>query len=202
MGIHKGIDAMKDGMKKAKDGATKGLKLAKDGAKIGGELAGKGLDMANKMAPKELKDAGKKVAAGFSKQANQLDLDVPGAVKIHKIPKLGPTFKIIFGWGQIMSSFNVTFKVQWPDSFDLLMDGMYAPFNLDVTKYFGPIGCAIQTDYSASFYLMMAAFMGLISILFCAALFAFVMKEFCPPAIFKPKYDMKTVRANVFRFLN
>ena len=212
-GIQKGIDGMKAGINKAKDGAAKGmelakdgapkgLELAKDGAKIGGELAGKGLDMANKMAPKELKDAGNKVAAGFSKQANQLDLDVPDAVKIHKIPKLGPTFKIIFGWGQIMSSFNVTFKIQWPDSFDRLMDGMYAPFNLDITQFFGPVGCLENTNYLNTFRYMMGTFALLISLLIGAAFFAFLMKKFCPNKIFQPKYDMKTVRANMFRLLN
>ena len=158
--------------------------------------------MANKMAPKELKDAGKKVAAGFSKQANQLDLDVPDAVKIHKIPKLGPTFKIIFGWGQIMSSFNVTFKIQWPDSFDRLMDGMYAPFNLDITQFFGPVGCLENTNYLNTFRYMMGTFALLILVLIGAAFFAFLMKKFCPNKIFQPKYDMKTVRANMFRLLN
>jgi hypothetical protein len=101
-----------------------------------------------------------------------------------------------------MSSFNVTFKIAWPSSFASLMDGMYAPFNLDIMQYFGPIGCAVQTNYLNSFVLMMGLFALLIMLLLLAALAAWAMKQFCPPNIFKPKYDMKTVRANVMRLIN
>ena len=46
------------------------------------------------------------------------------------------------------------------------------------------------------------AFALLILLLIGAAFFAFLMKKFCPNKIFQPKYDMKTVRANMFRLLN
>ena len=89
-----------------------------------------------------------KLGGSLTKQSGiQLD-KVPDVAKHVRIPNMGPTFKIFFGWGQILASFNLTFSVPWPASFNELMKGMYAPFNLDITQYFGDIGCSVQTDYA------------------------------------------------------
>jgi hypothetical protein len=88
-------------------------------------------------------------------KVNVPKVDVPKvtipAVNLEGLKNIGPTVKIIFGWGQILSSFNITFSVKWPVEFNALMTAMYAPFNVDLFSFFKDFGCFVPTSYTVAF---------------------------------------------------
>merc|ERR1711871_1453338 len=93
------------------------------------------------------------------------------------LKNIAPTIKIIFGWGQILSSFNLTFKIQWPQAFDDLMSAMYMPFNVDIFAAFKDFGCSVPSDYITSFYMHMAMLPILLTVIFSAWVTAKIYKK-------------------------
>ena len=194
-------NALKEGANAAGNALKEGAGALKDGA----EAAGNALKDVGADAAEAAKNLGGTVAGAFTK-GNSGDGEgepaiegIPDVVKHVRPPKLGPTFKIFFGWGQILCSFNLTFEIPWPASFDGIMNGMYAPFNLDIMKYFGPLGCAIQTDYVNNFNLHMATPMYLLALLIAAYITAQVWRKVAPR---KPQYDSNTLKAKFMRLIN
>jgi hypothetical protein len=169
-----------------------GLEVAKGGVNVsGGDVVGDVGVEAPAMAAK--------LGGSLTKQSGiQLD-KVPDIAKHVRIPNMGPTFKIFFGWGQILASFNLTFSVPWPASFNELMKGMYAPFNLDITKYFGEIGCSVQTDYVGAFTIYMLTPLFLFFVLFCAVSAAIMYRKVAKN---KPLYDNSTLTSKSMRLVN
>merc|ERR1712072_1671775 len=115
---------------------------------------------------------------------------------------IAPTIKIIFGWGQILSSFNLTFKIQWPQAFDDLMSAMYMPFNVDVFAAFKDFGCSVPSDYITAFYMHMTMLPMLITVILAAWLTAKIYKRLMCCKLCKPHYDNKTLYARVLKLTN
>merc|ERR1712072_84520 len=123
-------------------------------------------------------------------------------IDLSGLKNLAPTIKIIFGWGQILSSFNLTFKIQWPQAFDDLMSAMYMPFNVDVFAAFKDFGCSVPSDYITAFYMHMAMLPMLLTVIFVAWLTAKVYKKLMCCKLCKPHYDDKTLYARVLKLTN
>ena len=115
---------------------------------------------------------------------------------------MGPTIKIIFGWGQILSSFNLTFNINWPVEFDSLMTIMYAPFNIDLFSLFKDFGCVVGSDYISQFYMHMAMLPILLSVIAAAWLTAKIYKAIMCCKLCKPLYDNKILYARVLKTAN
>merc|ERR1712072_670564 len=123
-------------------------------------------------------------------------------IDLSGLKNLAPTIKIIFGWGQILSSFNLTFKIQWPQAFDDLMSAMYMPFNVDVFAAFKDFGCSVPSDYITAFYMHMAMLPMLLTVIFVAWLTAKIYKKLMCCKLCKPHYDDKTLYARVLKLTN
>jgi heme/copper-type cytochrome/quinol oxidase subunit 2 len=115
---------------------------------------------------------------------------------------MGPTMKIIFGWGQILSSFNLTFSIPWPENFDAILSGMYAPFNIDVFAIFGSFGCFVKTSYPAAFRMHMLMPLILLSVVMTAWAVAKVYRALACDKCCKPHYDDKILKARVLKNVN
>ena len=115
-------------------------------------------------------------------------------------PNIGSTVKIIFSWGQILSSFNLTFRIPWPTTFDQLMSVLYAPFNVDVFALFGSFKCQVNTNYSAQFYAHMMVPIVILGVICGAYVTARLIKilPFCGTHMF----DKNTLRARVMKLIN
>ena len=118
-------------------------------------------------------------------------------IDLSGLKNLAPTIKIIFGWGQILSSFNLTFKIQWPQAFDDLMSAMYMPFNVDIFAAFKDFGCSVSSDYVTAFYMHMAMLPMLFTVILAAWLTAKIYKLLMCCKLCKPHYDNKTLYARL-----
>jgi len=128
-------------------------------------------------------------------------VSVPG-IDFEGLKNIAPTVKIIFGWGQILSSFNLTFKIDWPNEFDSLMNAMYAPFNIDLFSLFKDFGCRVNSSYPAAFRMHMLMIPMLLSLIFAAWLTAQIYKKVMCCKLCKPHYDNKTLYARVLKLAN
>jgi hypothetical protein len=139
-------------------------------------------------------------------KVNVPKVDVPKvtipAVNLEGLKNIGPTVKIIFGWGQILSSFNITFSVKWPVEFNALMTAMYAPFNVDLFSFFKDFGCFVPTSYTVAFYMHMAMVPILLGIILAAWCTAQAYKKIMCCKLCKPHYDNKTLYARVLKLSN
>ena len=115
-------------------------------------------------------------------------------------PRPCTTMKIIFSWGQILSSFNLTFDIPWPKTFDTVMTALYAPFNIDIFFFFENFKCQVNTNYSAAFYAHMSVPMIILGVIMLATVTAGVIKllDCCGNFLF----DRKTLKARVFKLIN
>ena len=118
------------------------------------------------------------------------------------LKQLTPIIKILFGWGQILSSFNLTFNIKWPVEFDSLMTFMYAPFNVDLFSLFKDFGCYVDSSYVASFYMHMLMLPLLIVVILSAWATAHAYKAFMCCKLCKPHYDNKTLYARALKMVN
>eukprot|EP00945_MAST-04E_sp_MAST-4E-sp1_P001301 g1301.t1 len=119
---------------------------------------------------------------------------------IPHVPAIGSTMKIIFSWGQILSSFNLTFDIPWPKTFDTVMTALYAPFNIDIFFFFENFKCQVNTNYSAAFYAHMSVPMIILGVIMLATVTAGIIKllDCCGKFLF----DRKTLKARVFKLIN
>ena len=115
-------------------------------------------------------------------------------------PKMGSTVKIIFSWGQILSSFNLTFTIPWPEGFNTMMTALYAPFNIDIFFLFGNFKCQVNTNYSAQFEAHMMVPIIILSVIAAAYITARVVKVVLCCGTFM--YDNKTLKARVMKLIN
>ena len=123
-------------------------------------------------------------------------------LNLEGLKNIAPTIKIIFGWGQILSSFNLTFKIKWPVSFDVIMTAMYAPFNVDLFSFFKDFGCFVDSSYTSAFAMHMAMLPMLISVIAAAYLTARLYKKLMCCKLCRAHYDNKTLWARVLKLIN
>jgi hypothetical protein len=77
--------------------------------------------------------------------------------KAHFLKSTRSKFRILVGYLQITSAFNLTFDVKWPDAFQNVID-TFKVFNVDVSSLFIPISpCAFTTSFINQFYAHMLA---------------------------------------------
>lgn len=118
------------------------------------------------------------------------------------IPHMGSTIKLIFSWGQILSSFNVTFTVPWPRNFNLLMVALYAPFNLDVFYFFGNFKCQVNTNYKAAFDAHMRVPIILLIVVIISYFAALLLKKLLCCSCCQTMYDARTLRSRTLKLIN
>ena len=126
-----------------------------------------------------------------------------GSAYTAKDANLGSTMKILFSWGQILSSFKITFTIPWPRTFDQLMSAIYAPFNIDLFAFFGDFKCVVDTSYYSQFYYHMRVPIGMIFVMALAYITAILYKLISEKLFHKIiMYDSKTLNARGLKVLN
>ena len=118
------------------------------------------------------------------------------------LPHVGSTIKLIFSWGQILSSFNVTFTVPWPKNFNMLMTALYAPFNLDVFYFFGNFKCQVNTNYRAAFDAHMRVPIILLIVVIISYIAAWTMKKLLCCSCCQSMYDSRTLKSRTWKLIN
>eukprot|EP00942_MAST-04A_sp_MAST-4A-sp1_P003515 g3515.t1 len=77
-------------------------------------------------------------------------------------------FRVLIGYLQINSALNLTFDVEWPESFQVLINSFKA-INVDFSSIFTPISpCAFQTSFLNQFLVHMAVLPSMICIILVA----------------------------------